>query len=141
MDNVLIILGMDISLYKCKNLGNEFIFNNKTFFQFSDNDFSGFYDWLRKNNDEIIGIRFWCFDYISTLIIFLEKFNYVNIIKEKAIEIFFNENMVYEKEISNDQDFVSSVIYLSEDKNEIAFSFDISFLNQKEANSLRLTNL
>lgn len=97
--------------------------------------FIGFFDWLRKSETEIIGIRLCYFEHHAYNDL-LKKFPYVNIANEgKWIELLF-KNQPYDFDLSGDQDFSNTYVYKSEGE-EYLFTFGLDYLTKDELNSLQ----
>lgn len=97
--------------------------------------FIGFFDWLRKNEIEIVGIRLCYFEHhiYNNL---LKRFPYVNATNEgRWIEILF-KNQSYDFALSGDQDFTNNYVYESEG-GEYLFTFGLDHLTEAELNSLQ----
>lgn len=97
--------------------------------------FIGFFDWLRKTESEIVGIRFCYFDHhiYNSL---LKKLPYVSITnKGKWIEILFKDDESYIHDLSGDQDFTNNYVYESE-SGQFLFTFGLDHLTEQELGSL-----
>lgn len=97
--------------------------------------FIGFFDWLRKNETEIVGIRLCYFEHhrYNNL---LERFSYVNFSNEgRWIELLF-KNQPYDFDLSGDQDFTNNYVYESEGGGYL-FTFSLDHLTEDELNSLK----
>jgi hypothetical protein len=96
--------------------------------------FIGFFDWLRSDDRNIVGIRICYFEHQNYNSI-LSKFSYVRpIFENMCMEIMFCENK-YNSEISGDQDFGNNYVYLSEEGNYL-LTFATDHLTESEFNSL-----
>ncbi len=94
----------------------------------------GFYDWLRKAESDIIGVRFCYFDH-HVYDSLLQKFPYIKIANDKKwIELLF-ENQEYDYAISKDHDFTDNYVHEPEN-GEYLFTFDLDHLTKHELNSL-----
>lgn len=102
----------------------------------SNEGFLGFFDWLRKSQTEIIGIRLCFFEhqaYNSVLV----NFPYVqSSFENKCMEIFFTDN-IYNFDLSGDQDFTNNYVYISSN-GDYLFTFPLDFLKKEELDSLLL---
>lgn len=94
--------------------------------------FIGFFDWLRKNESSIVGIRISFFEHHGYNKI-LSNFAYLNVVDGNCELLFVNEN--YKQEISGDQDFTNNFVYMSED-NQPVFTFGLDHLSKDELDSL-----
>ncbi len=88
----------------------------------------GFYDWLRTDEKEVIGVRLTIFDEeLDYLVPELARPNYVQeIIDSVGVEIFFTDERQYNPDYSDDQDFMDNRIYQSADGG-LAISFDAEY--------------
>ena len=73
--------------------------------------FIGFFDWLRKTEHNIIGVRMFFFDYNKHINLF--KTHYVSIMNNKSMDFFFTNDKAYNPNLSDDQDFTNNYIYRS----------------------------
>lgn len=127
MDTYLIVVfGKEFSLIVCNDLPeNTFAFENKRFVDTGIDTFVGFYDWLRTEQKNVIGVRIDFFsDEFESLKSELLKLSYVSHSDEsEAIDIFFLRNNKIDLDKSDDQDFLDNKIYKSYD-GTYAISFD-----------------
>lgn len=97
--------------------------------------FLGFFDWLRYEEKEIVGIRLCPFEHepvfqlLSSLTYLKKTFN------EKCFELLFKGNEFDEK-LSGDQDFTNNYVYTSED-GDFLITFRLDGLGKEECNSLQ----
>jgi len=92
------------------------------------------FDWLRKDERTIIGIRT-CFFEHQEYNALLEKFKYTkSTYGEKFIEILFTTEG-YNPLLSGDQDFTNNYVYTS-DNGDYLFTFGLDHLTEYELNSL-----
>lgn len=97
--------------------------------------FIGFFDWLRKNEAEIVGIRICYFEHHPYNSV-LRSFPYVNVTNEgRWIELLFTSQS-YDFDLSGDQDFTHNYVYRSEN-GEYLFTFGLDHLTEAELSSLR----
>lgn len=96
--------------------------------------FTGFFDWLRLNESDIVGIRLCYFEdqpYSQILL----KFPYASpTLDNKCFEILFKGDS-YNADISGDQDFTNNYIYVSEELSYL-FTFGMDHLTKDETMSL-----
>jgi hypothetical protein len=96
--------------------------------------FIGFFDWLRSNEQTIIGIRICYFenqpynDLLMSLPYILPTFG------NKCMELLFEQG-AYLPDISGDQDFTNNYVFKSADGASL-FTFGVDSLTDKELNSL-----
>ncbi len=97
----------------------------------------GFFDWLRIDEEQVIGVRLTIFDdELDYLVPELARPNYVQQLPDSfGVEIFFTKERQYNPDFSNDQDFMDNWIYRSDDG-----LLAISFNAQYAIDSLRTNN-
>ena len=87
----------------------------------------GFFDWLRTDDELVIGVRLTIFDdELDYLVPEFARPAYVHQPDSVIVEIFFTEERQFNPELSNDQDFLDNWIYLSTD-GLYAISFDARY--------------
>jgi len=87
----------------------------------------GFFDWLRTDDELVIGVRLTIFDdELDYLVPEFARPAYVHQPDSVIVEIFFTEERQFNPELSNDQDFLDNWIYLSTD-GLCAISFDARY--------------
>lgn len=95
--------------------------------------FIGFFDWLRKNNHTIVGIRTCFFDQMYNNL--LASFNYTNpTFDGMCIEVLFTD-AEYDSSLSGDQDFTHNYVYKSTGE-EYLFTFKTDWLTDEELRGL-----
>lgn len=96
--------------------------------------FLGFFDWLRLNESEIVGIRI-CYLEDQPYNDILRGFAYViPTFDNKCMELLFKGD-TYNFELSGDQDFTNNFVYKSENDNYL-FTFGLDHLTEEETISL-----
>lgn len=96
--------------------------------------FIGFFDWLRKDQDNIIGLRLCFFQHHGYNDLFVQ-FPYVKAtFGGKCLEIEFTED-VYNEDLSGDQDFTQNYVYKSNEGYLVTFNLD--HLSKGELESLK----
>jgi hypothetical protein len=91
-----------------------FFVNGELFSQKSSNDFNGFYDWLRDETEEIIGIRYDLFEDFAFLRNYISTLDYVNMQDNLALQITFAGKLKFCEQMSDDKLFTDDYIYLSD---------------------------
>ncbi len=99
---------------------------------------TGFYDWLRDSDKNVLGVRYWPFKECEYVIERLEKLWYVKPNFPRDLEIYFSDRRSFDPKLSNDQDFVYDAIFRS-DNGEIALGFGIESLTEADLMSLQKT--
>ena len=135
---ILVVLNEKPTCFHLDQLKKKIVFGDIVLDEYEDNDYSGFYDWMRNSVGEIIGLRYTRLDgfepAISTA---LKKLPYVNFTHEKIIEIYFNPNRDYVEANSNDQDIGICKMYVSTNQ-MYAILLDILYLTSDEVLSIKL---
>jgi hypothetical protein len=126
----------------CRHLnkfGNE-MFIDKTIFKAYENDnYSGFYDWLRNSTGNIIGLRYTRLENLElSAINTLKRLPYMDFTGNQIMEIYFNSTREHIEDISNDQDIGTCKIYITSDFT-FAILVDILYLTNKEFSSISLS--
>lgn len=138
---LLVIFNAKPNCYHLDRVERNLKINNIQYKEFEDNDYSGFYDWLRNAIGQIIGIRYTRLDpFNSTLVAQLKKIPYINFVHKKIIEIYFSHHRNYLDSISNDQDFGTCKLYVSADQT-YAMLFDAGYLISNEFSSILFTEI
>jgi hypothetical protein len=99
---------------------------------------TGFYDWLRPNRDQVIGVRYWPFDSAAFILDACRSLDYVRINDElENVEIRFAPG-VYDDKISDAQDFAENGVWqAAEEGGEYVVSFRTYSLSAFDMASLR----
>lgn len=128
-----VVLSKELNCYHIDKLEKKITLNKNIFVECDDNDFSGFYDWLRDSTGKVIGVRYTTLDsFKQVLIKSLKRLPYVNFVHEKIVEIYFHDkNRSIDDENSNDQDFGICKVY-SLSNSTFAILFDIEYLTKYE---------
>ena len=97
--------------------------------------FIGFFDWLRIEEETIVGIRLNFFDDLNYYNFLISK-NFVKSVYDgRSIELMF-KGEYFNFDLSGDQDFTNNYVYESED-GEYIFTFGLDHLTEDEFNSLQ----
>jgi len=139
MKGLLMILNQKVSCCFFDKIDSIIELGNDTFKEIDDQDYSGFYDWLREDINIIIGLRFYRFDGFGPIFSkSLNKLPYVKFVHEKVIEIYLTSQRNFNQDISNDQDFGVCKVY----RGDVGFAFllDISYLTDAERSSILLAS-
>jgi len=107
-------------------------------------DWTGFYDWLRKDSAEIVGVRYWPFERTEFLIDHLAKakLSYVQTpVARRRVEVYFAlvGSHGVDPRKSDDQTFGSNRIFLCK-QNRWLISFDTTRLSESEIQTIRAVN-
>lgn len=140
MNTLIIIFDIEIGLYLLlEDADKEVIVSGITYKdKYLLGSYIGFYDWLRNNENSIIGVNFTPMNKEDRFILeIISNFKYTNLNnKGKAIEIYFSEQKQYISNISSDQDF-GYIQFLVSDNNNYAMTIDITQLNNIEIDSIK----
>ena len=133
MSKIQCFLNQSFSLFLTdKPIPKRFDINESIFQDTELGDFLGFYDWLRNDEELVIGVRFIPFERIDFLYQYSKQLDYVTIEKEnKYLEIFFRNVEYFNEWDSNDQDFGECRIFKNMN-NQLLISFDAENLNENE---------
>ena len=126
-----IILGKEPSCYHINKSDNVIRIGNDAFKAIEKDNYSGFYDWLRNEIGEVIGIRYTRLKGFQPVV--KEALNglyYAIFTHKKIIEIYFYSKRDYKAETSNDQDIGICKLYVS--GNSYAILLDILYLTNDE---------
>jgi hypothetical protein len=96
---------------------------------------TGFYDWLRDSEENLLGVRYSPFKDCEFLIERTAKLQYVKPDFPRNIEIYFSERREVEAGFSCDQDFLYDAIFRSDD-GEYAIGFGMEELTEANLRSL-----
>lgn len=115
-----------------KQPDNKFRYKNTTFNTTQELGNVFFYDWIRNEKSEIVGVQtFPMEDDGLKEFIKNKKLDYVEVKENGPIQIFIRDNNDINWEWSADQLFSHSKYYIGEQKN-LAFSFELPELSDKE---------
>jgi len=106
-------------------------------------DWTGFYDWLRKDSDRIVGVRYCPFEATEFLIETVARLEYVVIPERKrCIEVYFSiPSPGADPRKSDDQTFGSNKIFFCQEQTKWLISFDTTRLSESEMQSIRAANV
>ncbi len=103
-----------------------------------EGDITGFYDWLRSRDGELLGIRCTSVKEEPDVLRGARGRSYARIASdESTLELFFSSARNFEPSLSADQAFGGNIIYASS-AGEIALSFETYALNEAELHMLRV---
>lgn len=110
------------------------VFYSKDSSSNQNDGFIGFFDWLRADENTIVGIRICYFENqpYNKLLISLPYMRPT--FESKCVELLFGES-TYVPDISGDQDFTNNYVFKSEG-DEYLFTFGLDHLTDNELNSL-----
>ena len=103
-------------------------------------NWTGFYDWLRDSEGELLGVRYWPEQDTKFFVDYTKPFDYVEAASSRHIEIYFSERRSFEAKLSCDQEFLYDAIFRS-DEGGYAIGFGIEELNEANLRSLQNARL
>jgi hypothetical protein len=78
-------------------------------------EWTGFYDWLRDADSNVLGVRYWLSSETEFLAGYAKDLPYVQIVPSQAVEIYFSGQRTINQSLSCDQDFLYDGIFRSDD--------------------------
>jgi hypothetical protein len=93
-------------------------------------EFNGHYDWLMNPNGQIIGVRYFVFDYMKYLCSKVEKLSYC-IVQDNIIQIYFSDDRCVDEDNSDHQDFSGDRLFTS-NNDEMIMSFYLEGLSKAD---------
>jgi len=126
----------------------QFLLDDKLFRDAGEGDWTGFYDWLRDENANLLGVRHWPFENTEFLITLVEKLSYARVQPKHSFEVFFSQQRKVCDSLSCDQDFLYNPVFKADD-GDCAVAYGIEDLTQAnieqlekvEAHWLKLRNV
>jgi hypothetical protein len=115
-----------------------FVVGNKQYLDAAFGDWTGFYDWLRDADGNLLGVRYTPFEDTEFLIEHTEKLSYVKADPSRHIEIYFSESRAVEAKLSCDQEFLYDAVFRSDD-GDYAIGFGTEELSEANLHSLEKT--
>jgi hypothetical protein len=111
--------------------------DSSTYRDLGHGDLTGFYDWLRKPNGELVGVCYSPLREIAFPFGTVARFSYVKVPSSPTyLEIYFGPDRAYDPKISDTQDFGDNWVYRSAE-GELAISFDMHWLNEADFDRLQ----
>jgi hypothetical protein len=99
-------------------------------------DWTGFYDFLRKRDGTLTGIRYWPFEGRSRLWRSVKNKPHVRARRKGQIELYFSPDRKFAAELSGDQDFGENMV-LESDNGGFAITFGLGFLTSPELSQIQ----
>lgn len=110
------------------------VFYNKDSSSKQNDGFIVFFDWLRADEQIIVGIRICYFENLPYNKLLMSLPYMRPTFESKCVELLFGES-AYPPDISGDQDFTNNYVFKSEG-DEYLFTFGLDHLTDKELNCL-----
>jgi hypothetical protein len=132
------VLNKKIKFIHIDQLKTKITMDNIVFEKFEDNDYSGFYDWMRNSMGMIIGVRYTRLAKFKPCVTTaLKKLSYLYLKHEQIFEIYFNLDRNYLDDISNDQDNGVCKMYVLGNET-YAILLDLLYMINIEFSSIKL---
>jgi hypothetical protein len=103
-------------------------------------DHGGFYDWLRRADGELIGVRYWPGDPNDHLLAAASAYRYTRIVRGHELEIYFVSGETVAADRSRDQEFQYDAIYRAS-PSDWALAFDTAALRTADWECLKRRGL
>jgi len=132
---LLLILSAKPGLLLAKGCPRTFVHNGENFQDTDDQDFNGFYDFLRDDSRHVLGISFSPPALHGFLMDCVRSLPYVEVPCSTTLRIFFREERNFNPSISMDQYFGDNRIYRSPGA-RVALSFGLTPLGLAEISSI-----
>lgn len=104
--------------------------------RFAECELSFFYDWLRAEAGNIVGVRFYFEKECPAVLDVLRELPYVVFPNDLLIELYFSGTREHKPEISDDQEFMGSEVMISA-SGDYALLFGMGFASAEELESIR----
>jgi hypothetical protein len=112
-----------------------FVVNGKEYRDVGLGEWTGFYDWLRGSNGNLLGVRYWLDSSTNFLEAYTRNLAYVSIDPSRCIEVFFSDQRTFEPKLSCDQAFLYDALFRSGD-GEYAIAFGAEELSGADFETL-----
>jgi hypothetical protein len=112
-----------------------FVVGDKQYLDAAFGDWTGFYDWLRDVDGNLLGVRYTPFEDTEFLTEHTTKLSYVKVDPSRHIEIYFSEKRAIDAKRSCDQEFLYDAVFRSDD-GDYAIGFGIEELSETDLHSL-----
>jgi hypothetical protein len=133
---LIIILGDNLRCFLDNKLNPRGLtINNIHYGNEEGGDWTGFYDFLRKPEAGVIGIRYFHLDHDPRLLRAVENKPYVRLLPTGAMELYFFSDRSYVPELSADQDFGENMLLRSA-SGEYAITFGLGSLKPAEVSQV-----
>jgi hypothetical protein len=138
---LLIVLGRNVTLAgNMKWPLKGFIIGEKTYREANFGEWTGFYDWLRDDSENLLGIRYTPFEQTEFLTRELGQLSYVEARPPRHLEIYFSERRIFDPGLSCDQALLYDAVFRSDD-GEYAMGFGMEKLSASNLRSLEKAGL
>jgi len=99
-------------------------------------DWTGFYDFLRKGDGTLTGIRYWSIEERPRLLRSVKNKPYVRVLGKGQFELYFSPDHTFAAELSADQDFGENMV-LESDNGGFAITFGLRVLTSPELSQIQ----
>jgi hypothetical protein len=134
MEIIAIIFEQELTMM-INSIGDEDIPNllySEEYSVVANNDWTGFYDWLRNSEKKIIGIRYCPFEETEFICSIARELPYSIVSKKNTwVEFYFSKDREYVSEFSADQQFTGNWI-LRSPSGKYAITFRIDIMNESD---------
>lgn len=115
----------------------DYKFNGSNFYDLGFGDIVGLYDWLRTEQGEIIGFRYWISPELLPAINAISRRGDSFVTGTISLEIFFSHKREFSEAQSNNLDFEYCVFWSNTDQIEFAIEIGATGLTDDEINRLQ----
>jgi hypothetical protein len=115
-----------------------FALNGKEYRDAQLGEWTGFYDWLRDPNGDLLGVRYWVDEGTEVLVQQAYLLAYARVDPSRCIEFYFSERRNVEAKLSTDQEFLYDPVFRSDD-GEYALGFAMHGLSESDLRNIRNT--
>ena len=112
-----------------------FVIGEKQYHDANFGDWTGFYDWLRDLEGNVLGVRYTPFEETEFLTQEVGALGYVKADPPRHLEIYFSDRREFDEKLSCDQEFLYDAIFRSDD-GEYAIGFGMEELSESNLSSL-----
>jgi hypothetical protein len=112
-----------------------FVLGEKQYRDANFGEWTGFYDWLRDRDGNLLGVRYTPFEETEFLTQEMSVLGYVKTDPPRHLEIYFSERREFDEKLSCDQEFLYDAIFRSDD-GEYAIGFGMEELSESNLRGL-----
>lgn len=112
-----------------------FVIGSKRYHDAAFGNWTGFYDWLRDAQGNLLGVRYTPSDQTEFLTEQLKGLAYVKSDPSRHLEIYFSDRREFDDTLSCDQEFLYDAVFRSDD-GEYAIGFGMEELNDSNLRGL-----
>jgi hypothetical protein len=112
----------------------DFVVGDRRYRDANFGEWTGFYDWLRDVEGNVLGVRYTPLEQTEFLTQELKGLAYVKVDPPRHVEIYFSEHRAVDPKLSCDQAFLYDAIFRSDD-GEYAIGFGMEELSESNLRS------